>query len=106
MADDLFTRSVALTSRRHRDQIMLTGGMKILLEELKKVGSNLPGMKLAIAVAEGVMAKEQISLSGWAYREAAKAGCDLTRVSAIYTQPVKGSDDEFELLVETEGAPE
>jgi hypothetical protein len=27
-------------------------------------------------------------------------------VSAIYTQPVKGSDDDFELLVETEGAPE
>lgn len=101
MTDELFKKRFLVTSPKHRDALMIAGGMRIALEALKDSGSILPGMKMAIAIVESVLAKEQIGIAGYAYREAAKAGADLSAVAAIYTQ--HNDDGELEMLVESEG---
>src|SRR5690606_17257341 len=83
---DLFRKRYPVTDPRHRDQIMMLAGVKTVLEALRQSGSNLPGMVLATALAEGVAAKEQVTLSGMVYRAAARAGADMTRITAIYTE--------------------
>lgn len=99
MSDDLFRKTYPVTNSRHRDQLMLTSGMRLVIDALKETESKLPGMVMAIAIAEGVAASEQVRLSGTIYREAAKAGADLSTVSAIYTEY---AGDDLVMIVESE----
>lgn len=98
---DLFRTLVPVTNPRHRDLLMRNSGARSIVEALKAAKSNLPGMVMAIAIAEAEAAKDQIALSGMTYREAAKAGIDLTAVSAIYTS-FAGDNRTIEMTVETE----
>lgn len=100
-SNDLFRTVYPVVSAEHRDTLMMAAGMREIVEKLKASECVLPGMKMAIALAEAALAKEQVAICSHAYREAAKAGADLAAVSAIYTQ----SDGRggIEMLVETEG---
>lgn len=102
---DLFRTKVPVTNQLHRDLLMRCSGARAIVEALRDAKSNLPGMVMAIAIAEAEAAKAQIDLSGKTYREAAKAGVDLTAVSAIYT--TYGEDGRtLEMTIETEAPAE
>ena len=97
---DLFNKVVPVTNPRHRDQLMTLAGMQECIATLEEAKSALPGMVMAIALVKGLAAKEQVTLSGMVYREAAKAGADLSAVSAIYTRHDEKGD--LVMIVESE----
>jgi hypothetical protein len=89
---DLFRKRVPVTSAKHRDTLMFAAGMRTIVDALKDSQCVLPGMKLAIAIGEAALAKEQISIASHAYREAAKAGVDLSAVPRL-PAPDRPADD-------------
>lgn len=73
-------------------KIWRTYGLAQALEALggRKPVSVLPGFALAVALVEKELADERANMSGEVYRTAAKAGHDIARASAIYTNIVNG----------------
>ena len=97
---DLFKKSYPITNPRHRDQLMQVAAIRAVIDALKAPQSSLPGMQMAIALAEKVEAEERVALAGLAYRAAAAAGVDLSTCTAIYTQ-FSANGRDLELLVES-----
>lgn len=75
-------------------KIWRTYGLAQALEALggrAKPVSVLPGFILAVALVEKELADERAIMSGEIYRAAARAGHDIGKASAIYTNIVDGN---------------
>lgn len=71
-------------------QIWTVYGAAMVMEAIKEQESTAPGARLALAVAEKIVAEERILLSAEALREAARAGYDVGKSKTVHTT-VKGS---------------
>jgi hypothetical protein len=74
-------------------KIWRTYGLAQALEALggrSKPLSQLPGFIMAVALVEKELADERANMSGEVYRTAARAGHDIGKVAAIYTNIVDG----------------
>lgn len=73
-------------------KIWRTYGLAQAFEALggSKPKSVLPGFTLAVALIEKELADERANMSGEIYRTAARAGHDIARAAAIYTNVVNG----------------
>jgi hypothetical protein len=80
-------------SEKLASKIWRTYGLAQALEALggrSKPVSVLPGFILAVALVEKELADERAIMSGEVYRTAARAGHDIGKCSAIYTNIVNG----------------
>jgi hypothetical protein len=99
-------RTEVEVSEKLASKIWRTYGLAQALEALggrDKPVSALPGFRLAVALVEKELADERAIMSGEVYRTAARAGHDIGKASAIYTDIKNGKpvvSIEFADLVE------